>query len=124
MFALLTRRKSVQEASPAPAAEAATDTTDDNVLMRFLTQGGATVELHRQTKAVRTMPGSSCTVLPDGEFRIADGFNWRCHGCNGTGGHGRYGMGPGHFDEYQISEARTEANTHATTCRAMPKPTA
>jgi hypothetical protein len=33
-------------------------------------------------------------------------------------------MGARHFDEYQLPECRDEANAHATTCRAMPRPTA
>ncbi|MFF7190516.1 hypothetical protein ACFZAR_36095 [Streptomyces sp. NPDC008222] len=105
--------------SETPAQETAND-----VVMRFLTQGGATVELHHQDKRVRTLPGSSVQVMPNGETRISHGFNWRCLGCGDIGGGGRYGLGDRHFDRFQKDEARNEANQHATTCRAMPKPTA
>lgn len=123
MLAFLTRRKE----TPVPdttTTETSTTQTDDNVLMRFLTQGGATVELHHQDKRVRTMPHSSVTVMPDGETRMSHGYNWRCLGCGAIGGGGRYGMGDNHFDQHQLGEARDEANSHATTCRAMPKPAA
>jgi len=98
--------------------------TDDNVVMRFLTQGGATVELHRQDRRVRTVPGNSVQIMANGETRISHGFNWRCLGCDAIGGGGRYGLGDRHFDFNQQDQARDEANKHATTCRAMPKPTA
>ncbi|WP_372344704.1 hypothetical protein [Streptomyces sp. KL116D] len=98
--------------------------TEPNVLMRFLTQGGATVELHRQERRVRTRMGASSYLLPNDETRVSNGFNWRCLGCDSNGGRGRYGLGDGHFDETQQNDARDEANDHAERCRAMPKPEA
>ena len=84
MFALLTRRKE----TPMPDTATPAVQTDDNVLMRFLTQGGAEVHV--------TYP--DCDV--------------QCLGC-----------------DYQHSwssrvYARSDANEHATACRAMPKPNA
>ncbi|MEZ7005691.1 hypothetical protein [Streptomyces sp. AD55] len=102
--------------TPAPQA-------DDNVVMRFLTQGGATVELHRQTRTVNYQYGSPGLLLGDGRTRVSNGFNWRCLGCNAIGGGGRYGFGDNHFDEYAPENSRAEANQHAAACRAMPKPT-
>lgn len=101
-----------------------TDKPANDVLMRFLTQGGATVELHRQDQRVRTLPGSSVQLMPNGETRISHGFNWHCLGCDAIGGGGRYGLGDRHFDERHPNESRDEANAHAEKCRAMPKPTA
>lgn len=123
MLAFFTRRKDTQ----APDTTAAAETTetdvpaaDDNILMRFITQGGATVELHHQDRTVRTHAGS-VYALPDRQTRVSHGFNWRCLGCDLIGGGGRYGLGSHHFDETQKFEARNEANQHATDCRALPK---
>jgi hypothetical protein len=114
----LTRRKEnpVVETTTTPVK------AEPDVLMRFLTQGGAVVELHRQVRRVRTRAGAGRYLLPDGKTRSSQGFNWRCLGCEATGGGGRYGLGDGHFDECQQREARDEANAHAEKCRAMPKP--
>jgi hypothetical protein len=95
-----------------------------DVVMQFLTQGGATVELHQQTRTVNWQYGQPGYLIGNGETRVSNGYNWRCLGCDSIGGGGRYGMGARHFDEGQLPECRDEANAHATTCRAMPKPTA
>jgi hypothetical protein len=109
--------------TPTPATEATSQTSND-VVMRFLTQGGATVELHRQTRTVNYLPGQPGYLMPNNEKRVSNGFNWRCLGCNTIGGGGRYGLQDRHYDEDYLTTSRAEANTHATTCRAMPKPTA
>ncbi|MFE7120643.1 hypothetical protein ACFU99_34955 [Streptomyces sp. NPDC057654] len=64
--------------------------SDVTVLMRFLTQGGAAVEV---TKVER----------PDRPYQ------WRCLGCDRE------------EDTSYSDTARSEANKHATSCRAMPK---
>ncbi len=120
MLAFLTRRKDPTMTDTT----AQTETITDDVVMRFLTQGGATVELHRQDYRLRTKPFNSIELLPNGESRISHGFNWRCLGCNAIGGGGRYGLNERHFDEHKPEESRDEANAHAANCRAMPKPTA
>ncbi|MFE6474632.1 hypothetical protein [Streptomyces rochei] len=67
----------------------------NNVLMRFLTQGGATVELRKEHRRDRTV------------------YPYLCLGCDYE------------FDNYSsVVHARSEANAHAEGCRAMPKPTA
>ncbi|MEU3990131.1 hypothetical protein AB0F24_17440 [Streptomyces platensis] len=77
-----------QTTTNSPAAE------QPNVLMRFLTQGGATVEL---TKAVRAGRGTT--------------YPFECLGCGYD------------FDNYSsIVDAREYANDHAEKCRAMPRP--
>ena len=122
MLAFLTRRKNTTPVDTAETANTAQQPTDD-VVMRFLTQGGATIELHRQDYCLRTMPGNSVQLMPNNETRISHGFNWRCLGCDAIGGGGKYGLNERHFDEYRPNESRTEANEHAANCRAMPKPT-
>ena len=122
MLAFLTRRKDTPMTSTT--TETSPPQTDDNVVMRFLTQGGPTVELRRQTRTVNYQYGSPGYLLGNGQTRVSNGFNWRCLGCNAIGGGGRYGFGDNHFDEYMPEKSRTEANEHAATCRAMPKPTA
>jgi hypothetical protein len=89
--AFLARRKetAVPETTPTPT------TNKSNVLMRFLTQGGATVELRKEPKPGRLV------------------YPYLCLGCDYE------------FDNYSsIVHARSEANAHAESCRAMPKPTA
>ncbi|MBZ6290378.1 hypothetical protein KVH30_02170 [Streptomyces olivaceus] len=87
--AFLARRKEtvVPETTPAPAE------AKSNVLMRFLTQGGATV-----------------IVTGSGNYGAEDN-HWMCLGCNETDN----GIGRWDWD------ARDQANGHASTCRAMPK---
>lgn len=120
MLAFLTRRKDPTMTDTTTQAE---KTTDD-VVMRFLTQGGATVELRRQIRTVNYEHGRPGYLLGNGQTRTSNGFNWQCLGCNAIGGGGRYGFGDNHFDEYAPEKSRTEANEHAAGCRAMPKPTA
>ena len=65
-----------------------------NVLIRFLTQGGATVEL---TEAIRAGRGTT--------------YPFECLGCGYD------------FDNYSsFYDAREFANEHAEKCRAMPRP--
>lgn len=116
MLAFRTRRKET------PMPETTTTATDD-VVMRFLTQGGAVVELHRQDRTVRHSLGRPTYLLANGKTRTSHGFNWRCLGCDEIGGGGRYGLGDNHFDEHEPNDSRDEANKHADQCRAMPKPT-
>jgi hypothetical protein len=114
----------VDRTDQTPAQHSPAQTPGNDVVMRFLTQGDATVELHQQTRTVNYRYGQPGYLLPDGETRVSDGYNWRCLGCGAIGGGGRYGMGARHFDAGQLSECRDEANTHATACRSMPRPAA
>lgn len=101
------------------ATETAAPKTDDSVLMWFLTQGGATIELHRQDREMRTDLWGHI-IIPEGETRTSHGFNWRCLGCDAVGRH----LSDSHYDEYEPRESRRDANDHASKCRAMPRPTA
>jgi hypothetical protein len=90
--AFLTRRR---EDTPMP------DTTDTqtsqqatDVLMRFLTQGGA--EVH---------------VTTSGRHVDKD-HHWKCQGCDDNNGKSL---------PLYYWEARNDANAHAAGCRAMPK---
>lgn len=86
----MTRRKETvmpETVTTAPAE------TEPHVLMRFLNQGGAMVELRKERKRDRTV------------------YPYLCLGCDDE------------FDNYSsIWNARDEANKHAEKCRAMPKP--
>jgi hypothetical protein len=115
----VTDRNGQPQQQDSPGAQAAT-----SVVMQFLTQGGATVELRRQTRTVNYQYGSPGFLLGNGQTRVSNGFNWRCLGCNAIGGGGRYGLGDNHFDEYAPEKSRDEANEHATRCRALPRPAA
>ena len=90
-----------------------------NVLMRFLTQGGATVELH--THAYRTHYNG----LGHWTAELSDvtGSNWRCLGCDTRGRIGFQGYGSSEYgySETEADKARDEANKHAGECRSMPK---
>jgi hypothetical protein len=91
--AFLIRRRedtSMPETTITPAA------TEPNVLMRFLTQGGATV-----------------IVTGSGDYGSEDN-RWKCLGCNDKD------SGIGNWEW----RARDAANAHAEKCRAMPKPEA
>ena len=61
-----------------------------DVVMQFLTQGGATIELHQQTRTVNWQYGQPGFLIGNGETRVSNGFNWRCLGCGSIGGGGRY----------------------------------
>lgn len=86
--------------------------TDSDVVMRFLTQGGATVELCRDQFTRR-----------HGPTRSTNGYAWTCLGCGTVGSGLPYPV----YDEYnylpnEYGKARDDANSHATSCRSMPKP--
>ena len=95
---------SLRHTPPPETSSPLTDPTDGQVVLRFLTQGAATVELHRDQW--------------DTSYR----FNWRCLGCNTVGGGGPYGLQqPRGYIESEPTESRHDANQHATACRAMPQ---
>jgi hypothetical protein len=88
--------------TPMPTTEQPATVADD-VVMRFLTQGGAIVQVteeHRTTWWNKADPTGKETVYP-----------FQCLGCGYD------------FDNYtSVITARAEANQHATECRAMPRP--
>ncbi|NED12076.1 hypothetical protein [Streptomyces sp. SID9124] len=83
------------------------------VLARYLTAGGATVDLtYRLT--VHNPPQPYATLAT-------------CTGCVATNEVSQYVSRWGveeHAPEIADAESRTWAQSHAETCRAMPKPTA
>lgn len=88
--------------------ETATPTkTEPNVLMRFLTQGGAEVRV--------TVHGRFERTSFSGHTYGVTAHHWTCLGCTD---------GSDHYDRLDESDARTKANAHAEKCRAMPKPEA
>lgn len=117
MFAFLTRRKETT-VPESTTTQTSAPQTDDNVLMRFLTQGGATVELypHAWTETHYNIDNKPRKRID------REGFEWRCLGCDETGADKNLRLRGAGYHERQPRESRNEANTHATTCRAMPKP--
>lgn len=108
--AFLYRRR---EDTPMP--EVATEPKND-VVMRFRTQGGATVDLYRHHWTERRY-GTATRPAQTLEW---DGFNWTCQGCD-LNGRGNDGWSGGYSGSYP-SEARLTANEHASACWSMPKP--
>jgi hypothetical protein len=89
-------------------------------VMRFLTLGGATVELYRHTWTVHHY---ATTHTPAKTFQQA-GFEWRCTGCDKTGAEKHHRMNRAGYDETTPSDSRNDANAHASVCRALPRPDA
>jgi hypothetical protein len=117
--AFLTRRR---EETPMPETAATTETsampeeTAPAPLIRFLTVGGAAVEVRRTRFITRW---ASCPPFAAAAPYEIDGFQWTCHGC---GAYGREGETYQDRNFRQEKEARDDANGHAANCRAMPKP--
>lgn len=116
LLALFTRRK--ETAMPETTDTAAATTPEaDAPLMRFLTVGGATVEL--RTRKFTTKYTHLGRPYVSDEVRVVDGYSWTCLGCRTVGQ-------PNIFDyDYLPNEerqARDDANKHAAACRAMPRP--
>lgn len=104
-----------QDAPPAKDAEDAPgEEPADQVVMRFLTQGGAPVELHTETfrRPFNSRRDENGHWIHDWE--PAQGFNWRCTGCHTVGDD--YSA----YNESKPDRSRDEANAHAGQCRAMP----
>ena len=86
--------------------------------MRFLTVGGAAVEVRSHTFRTRyTFQGRP---FGSDTYRTCDGYRWECLGCNTIGT--PYGFGDHDYLDTEADKARDDANDHASTCRAMPKP--
>lgn len=86
------------------------------ILMQFLTQGGATVDLYKHAWTIHQYGG--------GEQREPlrwSGFQWVCQGCDQAGKDHSLGWG---YAETEPNDSREAANAHAAECRAMPKPKA
>ncbi|WP_438490721.1 hypothetical protein [Streptomyces sp. S186] len=93
--------------------------------MRFLTAGGATVELRSHRFSTR-YTGQGRPYVSD-EVRDVDGFVWKCLGCDADGrsdGPNPIRFDGGRYLPGERDEARRDANAHAQTCRAMPLLTA
>ncbi|MCO6011470.1 hypothetical protein NE236_41625 [Actinoallomurus purpureus] len=114
----------------------------DPPLMRFLTVGGAVVELRSKRFKTRWHPAKgrpdAVVELRSKRFKTrwhpakgrpdavvepyeVDGFAWECLGCDASGRDSRSYAGD--YLPRERDEARDDANDHASACRAMPKPT-
>lgn len=100
----------------------ATEGVPDAVVIRFLTVGGATVELLKHSFATRYLPKGRPHASHD--ERDVDGYRWKCLGCGDNGYRTQNGIpfGDSQYLPNEFHEARTDANQHANTCRSMPKP--
>jgi hypothetical protein len=118
MLAFLTRRKDTPMTETTATGTA--PQTSDDVVMRFLTQGGATVELypHAWTETHYNIDHKPRQQV------AREGFEWRCLGCDTTGAETNLRLGGAGYHERQPRDSRKEANKHASTCWSMPKPTA
>ncbi len=76
------------------------------ILMRFLTSGGA--QVHVSFIGISTQHTFSSS--PHGQRDHA----WTCHGCNTQ---------TDRLHHLTLDQVRQDANQHATTCRAMPDTT-
>lgn len=89
-------------------------------LIRFLTMGGATVDVHASRFSTRYSWKGRPYV--NDTAREVDGFRWKCGGCSATGATDgssgpRWDYGCYLPEEWDL--ARADANDHATRCRAM-----
>ena len=119
MLASLISRRNTQQDAPAPEQQPEpTAAVVDNTIARFLTQGGAIVRMYPTRFTTRWAGGPPFAAAKPYEV---SGFQWKCDGCGAYGREGDTYKDPNYRDQ---TEARTEANEHADTCRAMPQPTA
>ncbi|KIZ17356.1 hypothetical protein [Streptomyces natalensis] len=98
--------------------------TTPTAVMRFLTQGGATVEVrsHRFTTHY-TWQGRP--YVSGDSTREVDGFVWECLGCDADGrfdGSRGPSLDYGRYLPNERDVARRDANSHAEKCRALPRP--
>lgn len=104
---------------PKGNAVTTTDPTawPEGVIARYITIGGATVDLKTRPFTTRFLDGGR--PFAGAEYRTVKGLVWHCHGCDITGGFGPFNEPymPG-----ERAQATRAANQHAETCRAMPKP--
>ncbi|MFD7922516.1 hypothetical protein ACFV3R_25230 [Streptomyces sp. NPDC059740] len=119
MLALF-RRPQPQEptvtAQPSETEQTAKPT--DTAVMRFLTLGGATVDVRATRFTTRWLrPGPPYAARQPYE---TNGFQWECGGCGAYGREGDTYNDPNYREQ---REAREHANSHAEKCRALPRPT-
>jgi hypothetical protein len=111
-------RSLLRRGRPSIPSEPVPDPADTAVLTRFLTLGGATVEL-RSHRFTTTYTVQGRPFVSD-HARTVDGYVWECLGC-GADGKGILDW-DGRYLPDERAQAREHANTHAGACRAMPAP--
>jgi hypothetical protein len=102
----------------APTGEA-TEPARDAVRMRFLTAGGAVVELRSRRFDTRyyTSRGRGYVDGTD-RWREVDGYTWGCLGCGLVG---KVAYDDTEYLPGELNLAREHANAHAGQCRALPR---
>ena len=116
LMTLIRGRAATKPAEPLPPEAEPDPAPDPDLLARFLTAGGAVVELRKVH--FRTCYISRPLVLPEGETRPCDGFTWTCHGCGVKGSASTIFTEP--YLDSDEKQARGDANDHAARCRSMP----
>lgn len=106
---------------PTRTAEPAAPAAPSPVIARFLTLGGATVEL-RATRFTTHYTHQGRPYVSDTAHEV-NGFTWYCHGCDDNGYNSNSLLyGETQYLPSEADRARNDANGHAGTCRAMPNP--
>lgn len=117
------RTRRTRQETTMPETTVTTETTaTPTVLMQFRTQGGAVVEL--RAHRFRTNYTWKGRPYVGDEYYDVDGYNWRCLGCDKQGNARAYSTLSEPYLPMEDDKARDDANKHAATCRAMPKPEA
>lgn len=100
-------------------ADPQTPDIDKAIVMRFLTQGGATVEVrsHRFQTRYTHRGRPNVYSFDSSKTRTVDGYRWTCRGC---GTCGEIGISDYNYLDTEEGRARDDANAHAASCRAMP----
>lgn len=116
---LFTRR--TDQETPMTETTTTVDTTESTpeVVMQFLNLAGATVDLYRHTWTERVRPHHDQPT----KWAEKTGFEWACRGCDLTGNEQRLRLSDVGYEEREPRESRKDANDHAATCRALPRPT-
>lgn len=91
----------------------------EKVIASFRNVAGAMVDLHTARFETR-FTYSGPPYAADEPYKV-DGWNWRCLGCAKFGREGDTYNDPGFR---QLQEARSEAQAHATVCRAVSRTSA
>ncbi|MEZ0089974.1 hypothetical protein [Streptacidiphilus sp. EB129] len=99
------------------------------VVARYLTVAGATVDITEETTEPRpsTPPDNPAHLTYYRPYQVIDiTYTSRCGGCNDKTRHTYEVVGalsrPGFLDDITYSGPRQWAQTHAETCRALPRP--
>ncbi|KMS81805.1 hypothetical protein ACH49_01350 [Streptomyces leeuwenhoekii] len=95
----------------------------EGVIARYLTVGGATVDVRTHRFTTR-YTGQGRPYVGNEDYEV-DGFTWACFGCDATGatdGRNYIRLDYGRYLPTERGEVRQDAQEHAERCRALPRP--